>query len=190
MTNEERRQSAKAEKQRQKKGKLKTKAIRYCWGDQIIRFEKKCFGWHYTGHTVDEDVSYEAYESGNSVKVRENRKVIKYDYFNRPKVWKKNFLAVLTETLSNLVSFIRRLILPFSVILAIIAVIIGFMSESWTFGIVVLCVYAGIIALSLALAGLGALWTKVFKLKEKTDEILTQNGYAIWDENKEGEFYD
>lgn len=190
MTNEERRQDARAEKQRQKNGKLKTKAIRYFWGDQIIRFEKKCFGWHYTGHTTDVEVSYDAYDAGDSVKVKQNKKFITYDYFERPRVWKKNALFMLTEMLSNFVSSVRRFTLPLSIILLIIGVIVGFIGESWTFTVVVLCVYAGIIALSFVLAGLGALWMKVFKLKKETDKVLTENGYAIWDDNEEGEFHD
>ena len=186
MTSDER----KAERARRKKGKLKVKAIRYFWGDQIIRFEKRCFGWHYTGHTCDVETSYEAYDAGNSINIKQKRKFITYDYFERPKVWKKNALFMTTEILSNFVSLVRRFTLPLSVLLLIIAAIVGFIGESWTFMIVVLAVYAGIIALSFLLAGLGKLWMDVFKLKEKTDEILTSNGFAEWDANEEGEFRD
>lgn len=181
--NEARREEIKKEKARKKKGDLKVKAIRYVLGCQIIKFEKRMFGWHYTGHTVDDDVSYEITDSG---KIKANHKIIKYAYFNRPKVWKKNFLFSFTEFLSNFVSFFRKVYLNLIVVM-IILMVIGFMQEEKTMGIVVLCIGLGLIALSFLLAGLGGLWKKVFKLEEKTDEILTANGYDVWSANEDGE---
>lgn len=181
-----RREEVKKEKQRKKKGDLNVKAIKYAFGCQIIKFEKRMFGWHYQGHTVDDDVTYSVTDNG---KIKKNHKIIKYAYFNRPKVWKTNFLFTLTETLSKIVSFFRRLYLNLIVVM-IVLMIIGFMGDDKTLGIVVLCIGLGLIALSFLLAGLGTLWKKVFKLEEKTDEIFTANGFDVWSSNEEGENLD
>ncbi len=41
-------------------------------------------------------------------------------------------------------------------------------------------VYGGLIGASLLFAGLGLLRRKVFKLREKTDEIQEKNGFVPW----------
>ncbi len=176
-SNEERRQQVKEEKARKKKGDLKVKAIKYALGCQIIKFEKRCFGWHYVGHTVDDDVSYEVTDSG---KVKKNHKIIKYAYFNRPRVWKNNFLFGLTETLSNIFSFCRRLMINLIIVGIALAVI-----PSTRIG--TLITYGVVFVGSFLFAGLGLLWKKLFKLEEKTDEILTESGYDVWSANEDGE---
>jgi len=188
MTNEERREQVKAEKARQKKGDLKTKAIRYTWGCPIIKFEKRCFGWHYVGHTVDEEVSYSAdtnYDTGHT-RINKHVKIIKYAYFNRPKVWQGGFLFGLVEFLANLVSFFRRIALSLIIIVAIITGIVAASGEEAIIGVVI-GIYAGLIVGSFLLAGLGALLKKTMKIEEKTDEILTENGFDVWSANEDGE---
>lgn len=186
MANEERRQEIKAEKARQKKGNLKVKAIKYTYGCPIIKFEKRCFGWHYIGHTVDEDVSYDVVSTNYGAKVRKNTKIIKYAYFNRPKVWKKNFLFGLTEFIANFLSFFRRILIGLLPIQVIIALILAF-TGSVTGAVVIGLVNVALIAAGFAFAGLGLLWKKVFKLEEKTDEVLTANGFDVWSANEDGE---
>ncbi|MCQ2800122.1 MAG: hypothetical protein MJ228_05160 [Bacilli bacterium] len=193
MTNEERRQQVKAEKARRKKGDLKTKAVRYAAGCQIIKLEKKAFGWHYIGHTVDEDVSYSAdttYGDGYATtKIHKHVKIIKYAYFNRPKVWQGGFVLGLVETISNIVSFFRRLALNLIIVPIIITVVMmmGGGDSGAVLGLMWGGIYGGLIGLSLLLAALGFALKKAFKAEEKTDEILTQNGFDVWSANEEGE---
>lgn len=179
----ERREELKAEKSRKKKGECKVKAIRYVFGCQIIKFEKRCFGWHYRGHTVDDDVSYEVTDSG---KVKKNHKITKYAYFVRPKVWENNFLFGLTETISKIFSFVRRVLIN-AIVIGIILFIVGIMTENSGLALGVGLAYGISIAGSFIFAGLGALWKKVFKLEEKTDEILVANGFDVWASVDDGE---
>lgn len=180
---DERREELKAEKSRKKKGDLKIKAIRYAFGCQIIKFEKRCFGWHYVGHTVDDDVSYQVTDDG---KVKKNHKIIKYAYFARPKVWKTNFLFGLTETISKILSFIRRILIN-AIIIGLALFIIGLCIGNTGLALGVGLAYGISIFGSLGFAGLGVLWKKVFKLEEKTDEILDANGFDVWAANEDGE---
>lgn len=46
-------------------------------------------------------------------------------------------------------------------------------------------IFAGSFVLSFALAGLGVLWKKAFKIEEKTDKIFLENGYTVWEGNEE-----
>lgn len=190
MTNEERRQQLKAERARQKKGDLKTKAIKYTWGCPIIKFEKRCFGWHYVGHTVDEDVSYSAdttYGDGYATtRINKHVKIIKYAYFQRPKVWQGGFLFGLVEFLANIVSFFRRIALSLIILVAIIAGICMASGSESVAGIII-GVYAGLIVASFLLAGLGALLKKTMKIEEKTDEVLSENGFDVWSSHEDGE---
>ena len=188
MTNDGKSVVARVEQERQKKGDLRRSSVRFFFGDFIILFEKKCFGWHYIGHTCDVETSYNAYNTGLRVKIKENKKFIKFDYFTRPKVWKKNFLFMLTECLSVIVSFIRRYAIAIAPVLFLILIILSLVAKDWILILYIAILYAIIIALSYGLAGLGLLWRKVFKLKEQTDEILVANGFATWDQNQEGEF--
>ncbi len=50
-----------------------------------------------------------------------------------------------------------------------------------------LITYGVVFVGSFLFAGLGLLWKKLFKLEEKTDEILTENGYDVWSANEDGE---
>ncbi len=189
MTNEERRQEVKNEKARQKKGDLKVKAVKYSYGCPIIKFEKRCFGWHYVGHTVDEDVSYDVVKTSTCEKLKKNTKIIKYAYFNRPKVWKKNFLFGLTEFIANFLGFFRRILIglaPIQIIIGIILIAADAAEGALILGIV----NAALIAAAFVFGGLGFLWKKVFKLEEKTDEVLTANGFDVWSANEEGETID
>ncbi len=184
--NDERREELREEKKRKKKGDLKVKAIKYVFGNQIIKFEKRMFGWHYVGHTVDDDVSYEVTDKG---KIRKKHNIIKYSYFNRPKVWKGNFLFNFTEIISNLISFFRRVLINAVIFVAIILYIIN-MDNPSMFAILFCSIYGGLILGSFAFAGLGYLWKKVFKLEEQTDEVLTANGFDVWSANEDGELID
>lgn len=70
--------------------------------------------------------------------------------------------------------------------MAIIAAIAFIATDSANVALIIGGVYAGLIAASYLLALLGLLWKKVFKLTEKTDAFLEQNGYEKWstyDEN-------
>ena len=154
--------------------------VKYSFSSFIIKFERKCFDWHYVGRNVDDTVeSATVTESG---KVKLNHKIVKYARFERPKVYQKNFLFSLTELISKFISFFRRLAISFSPIVIIACIVLAFMGS--TSVILPVCiVYAVLIAASILFALLGKLWIKVFKLNEKTNEILEKNGYVAWDED-------
>ena len=162
-----------------KKGKLKVKVRKYAFGCQILKFEKKCFDWVCGGHLVtDVDDGYEVSDTA----ITHKHHIVKSVYFGRPYDYAKNFLFSFTEFLSNIVSFFRVLVLNLlipAVIGGIIALVLLPDYIPMIIGIYA-GVYGGLIALSLALAGLGYLWRKVFKLREKTDKIQVAAGYAPW----------
>lgn len=164
-----------------KAGKLKVKGKRYAYGCQLIKFEKKCFDWVCAGEVIaDVDDGYEV----TSTSVKHKHHIVKTIYFRRPYDYKKNFLFKLTEFLSNIISFFRVLALNLLVPAVIVGIVLMVFNQD-IIGTVIgvyAGVYGGLIAASLLFAGLGALWRKVFKLTEKTDEIQVANGYAPWSE--------
>ncbi len=173
-----------------RKGRLKVKGRRYTFGCPIIKFEKKCFDWLCAGSVVTTvDDGYEVTET----KIRHKRHIVKRIYFKRPYDYAKNFLFGFTEFLSNIVSFFRVLMINMIIPVAIGAIILMVLvpkSIILVLGAFV-GVYGGLIALSFLLAGLGYLWRKVFKLREKTDEIQLAGGYAPWsnyEDDKSAEF--
>jgi len=185
----ERRDAAKQERNRQKKGDLKSKAVKYSYAAFIIKFEKRMFGWHYEGkerETIDQGYEATVHDSGR-VTVRHKVKVVKYAWFTRPKVWPKNPLFMITEILSGIVSFFRRIAISLSPIAIIIGIIM--MSNSPEIVGILAGVYGGLIGGSIVLALLGLLWKKVFKLEDKCDQILLDNGFATWSENEEGSHF-
>ena len=142
----------------------------------ILRFEKKCFGWSYEGsETVDEEegnVDITSDSSGN-VHVRERHKFVDILEFTRREHYTKNFLFNLTEALSKLISFIRRLAMSL-VPVAIVGLIIGFVlmgiGGDELSGVLFKVVggfaiaVASLVAASFVFGGLGVLWRKVFKI--------------------------
>ena len=182
----------KAELLRKKKGNLKTKRIRYTLGSQFIQFEKRSFGWHYEGKTVDTvDDGYEAHynEYTGNVSVSHKTHVIKDAYFTRPACWPKNFLTVLTELLSMFFSFIGRILFNILPILVIVGIIVAAVGAGATMIIAVVAGYAGLYVVRLIFALLGRLWKKVFKLQDRCDEELEKYGYVSWTETEEGEHF-
>ena len=162
-----------------KKGKLKVKGRKYAFGCQILKFEKKCFDWVCAGSVVtDVDDGYEVTDT----KIRHNHHIVKHIYFKRPYDYAKNFLFSFTEFLSNIVSFFRVFALNLLIPAVIVAVVVLVLASEYAGTLIGIYagVYGGLIALSLILAGLGSLWRKIFKLREKTDEIQVENGYAAW----------
>ena len=175
-------------------GKLKVKGRKYAYGCQIIKFEKKCFDWVCAGHTVtDVEDGYEVTDTS----IRRKHHIVKSVYFRRPYDYKKNFLFSLTEVLSNIISFLRVLMLSLLVPAVIVGVVLAILyrGEDGFIGMLLGIyggVYGGLFALSFLFAGLGALWRKVFKLTQKTDEIQVANGYRKWSEYEDDnstEFY-
>lgn len=177
---------------KKKAGKLKVKKKKYTYGCQIIKFEKKCFDWVCAGKQVTE-VSDGYDVSGNTV--RRKRHYIKTIYFRRPCDYAKNFLFRLTEFLSNIISFLRVTVLNLLVPAVIVGIVLCLANSDDTsvVGTIIgsyIGVYGGLIAASFLFAGLGALWRKVFKLTEKTDEIQEANGYLKWSEYEDDESTD
>ena len=173
-------------------GKLKVKCKRYSYACPIIKFEKKCFDWVCAGYSVtDVDDGFEVTET----KIKHKHHIVKSVYFRRPYDYKKNFLFGLTEFLSNIVSFFRVLALNLLVPAVIVGVILCVLNSGSSAFIgkmvgIFVGIYGGLIGASLILAGLGALWRKVFKLTEQTDEIQVANGFMRWSEYEDDESTD
>ncbi len=172
-----------------KTGKLKVKSRKYAYGCQIIKLEKRCFDWVCAGQAVTKvDDGLEITDT----RVKRRSYIIKRVYFKRPYDYKKNFLFRLTEFLSNIVSFFRVVALNLLVPAIIVGIIMLFAmsDDSSAVGSIIgvyIGVYGGLIGASLLLAGLGALWRKLFKLTEETDKIQEANGFKKWSEYEDDE---
>lgn len=195
MTEEEKAQyyaQLRAEKNRQKKGELAYRSVKYSFGCPIVKLENRVFGWHYEGKDVKQyNAGYEVNAFGTGL--RRKIKIIKTAYFSRPKVWSSNFLTTLTETVSRIVSWFRRVALTFFWLPILIWMGMQFCGTSSatidSFKTTVFAIYAGLIIASFVLIGLGFLWQKVFKLREKCDQELEKNGFIAWSETDEGEHF-
>lgn len=162
-----------------KVGKLKVKGKKYTLGCQIIKFEKKCFDWVCAGKEIT-DV-HDGWEVTDTTLKRKHH-IISRIYFKRPFDYQKNFIFKLTELISNIISFFRVTVLNFLFPAVIIGAILMFANQDST-GLILgiyFGVYGGLIGASLLFACLGLLWRKVFKLREKTDEIQEKNGFVPW----------
>lgn len=174
-----------------KAGKLKVKGRKYSYGCQLLKLEKKCFDWVCAGKQVtDVDDGYEV----SGTKLKHKHHIVKTVYFKRPYDYKKNFLFSLTEFLSNIISVLRVIALNLLIPAVIVGLLLAFLViDPGSIGTMIgiyFGVYGGLIAASLIFAGLGALWRKVFKLTEKTDEIQEANGYLKWSEYEDDESTD
>ena len=176
------------------KGKLKVRGRKYTFGCQFIKFEKRCFDWVCAGHEVtDVDDGYEVTET----RIKHKHHIVKTVWFKRPYDYKKNFLFGLTEFFSNIFSFFRVLALNLLIPAVIVAVIVGFVTGGDAIPLMAYIyggVYGGTIGGSLLFALLGLMWRKVFKLREKTDEIQLAAGYQRWsdydDDNSTDYYYE
>ena len=173
-------------------GKLKIISKKYAYGSQILRFEKHCFDWVCAGKEVtDVDDGYEITERS----IKRKHHIVKSISFKRPYDYKKNFLFGFTEVLSNIVSFLRVLALNIIIPAVIVGIVLMVLNEDMVGTIlgIYFGVYGGLIAASLILAGLGALWRKIFKLTEKTDAAQEANGFLAWSKYEDDlstEYYD
>lgn len=169
-----------------KKFTIRTVGRVYSLGPQILKLEKKCFGWHCEGREKEVvDDGYTATDHGSYVSVKHNTKLIKYIYFSRPCDYKKNILFSLLEFISNILSRIRVWAINLIVIAIIVAAIFYSTSPQVTQGIAI--IYAALILGSIVVALLGLLVRKVFKLDEKTDQYYAENGYKKWSDYEENE---
>jgi len=173
-----------------KKFTIRTKGKNYTWGPQIIKLEKKCFGWHCEGREQKEvDDGYEATDHGSYISVKHKTKLIKTIYFSRPTDYKKNFLFSLLELISNIISFFRVWALNIILIPIIICVIaaLGEANSADGFIKIIAIIYGSLILGSIVVALLGLLVRRVFKLDQKTDDYYQANGYQKWTEYEEAE---
>lgn len=165
--------SKKVQKRTKKAIKNKVKCVKYFLLLDFVVFERRCFGWHLIDHSKEiKDVQLRIDDDGY---IQSSATVIKKAYFARPNVWQKNFLFSLTEVLAQI--FIKCLDTPVALIyMPCVPLLAGF---------------------SLLFSLLGILWKRLFKLEEKTNEILVkmamQNGVTtkkyrfLWMMN-DGEF--
>ena len=197
MSNNPQRDARRAEQRRRRRGDLANKVVRYTYAPLILKFEKRCFGWHYEGHTITEyDDGYTASynEYSNTVNVTHNTHIVKRAYFTRPKVFPKHPLFLFTEIIESIFGVFRRIAITAMPAVIIIMIILGFVmsndqSSFQAILIPIIVVYAILIGGSLLLAGLGKLWRVLFHLDERCDQILEENGFVAWSDTFEGDHF-
>lgn len=150
----------------------------------LLRLEKKAFGWVYYGTETEDHQSLEV----SSTRAWISHTYVDWLEFRRCTPFSKNILFMLTEILSKIWSFIRRIVLAIGgplFILFIVALLIGLgcgesdlVSTGWDVIKMIALIYAlGIALPSLLFVGLGFLWRAVFKIDKKLSQDLADNGY-------------
>lgn len=166
---------------------IRSVKIRGVFGDKtILKLEKKAFGWHYWGNETEDDPSIDPTSSGGW---RVNHHLVDWLEFRRQSPYSGNFLFCLTEILSNIWSFIRRLVTLIAIPALIFVLVLSLVMQygcndvnTAATGFEVLkylaIVYgAGILAPSFIFIGFGFLWRAVFRLDEKLRAQLRADGY-------------
>ena len=179
----------KMQKEIKRRGKIIYKHRKYSYTNWLLRLEYSLFGWIYAGNEIDEiDDGYSGTVSDSGhVSIRHNSHIVKYAYFCRPAAYPNNILFTLTAFFSRIFSAIRVWMISL-LPLAAAAVGLSFLAGQDT-GVEVLkwvgIAYGIIVGGSIALALLGFLWRKVFRLDQKCDELMEEAGYVAWGDNKE-----
>ena len=145
------------------------------WGGQIVNFEKKAFGWRELGSETGEELTGVDTDTG-----RIKSRAIKVRYYSRPQPYTHNFLFMLCETLSKILSFIRRIaiaLLPLVLIALIVFMSLGEGDFAQNFTVGAAVFYLAAIAGSLLLALLGKILKKALRIEEKLEEDMSDAGY-------------
>lgn len=159
---------------KQKRYKDRTLQIR-CGrlGGQLIRFEKTSFGWREQGSDTESEITG-VDENGNFKK-----SVWKNLYFSRPTPYTSNFLFNIT--LSNIISFIRRLASGFFAFALIACIVVSvFATDEKTLGMawgILIGVYGGLILATLLIGILGRIFKSAFKIEENLEADMMEAGY-------------
>ena len=145
------------------------------WGGQIVNLEKKAFGWRELGSETGEELTGVDTDTG-----RIKSRAIKVRYYSRPQPYTHNFLFMLCEALSKILSFIRRIaiaLLPLVLIALIVFMSLGEgdFAQNFTIGAVIF--YLAAIVGSLLLALLGKILKKALRIEEKLEEDMSDAGY-------------
>lgn len=152
------------------------------WGGQLVKFEKKCFGWRFLGYERQNEIT--GVDERGNVKI----KIFKNLYFSRVSPYTSNILFNLTELLEKIVSFIRRILVnlfPFAFIACLFVTLLGgdggadkIAPKMW---MLLAGVYGGLIAATMLFSLLGVLWKKIFKIEENLETAMTEAGYEYND---------
>lgn len=160
---------------------IQSKSFRGITGDKwLLKLEKKAFGWHFWSTANEHEYGYEISSDGRSGHT--THKIIQWLEFRRPAPYSHNFLFNLTQALSNVFSFFRRIFITIGLPVLIITLILGLVCQygcdAADFGNIFLSVakwlavaYAVSIGGTFMCAGFGLLWRKAFKIDKKLQEI-------------------
>lgn len=152
----------------------------------LLKLEKRAFGWHFWSSETEDQVGFEVNEHGGRV----THKYIQWLEFRRKANYSGNFLFNLTEVLSKIFSFLRRLLVSFIIHAIVVTLILGITMTygcndarggATTFELakwLAVAYAAGLLAPSLLFAGLGFLWRKLFKVDQKLQAKLRDAGYS------------
>ncbi len=148
------------------------------WGGQLIKFEKKCFGWRFLGYEKQSEIT--GVDDHGNIK----RSIFKNLYFKRVSPYTNNFLFKLTELLDKIISFVRRILVnlfPLAFIACLAVTLLGgggdadkIAPKMW---MLLAGVYGGLIAATLLFGLLGFIWKKIFKIEENLETAMTEAGY-------------
>ncbi len=146
----------------------------------LLDFERRCFGWIYTGDRIETTYNIEKAKTSNQ----------KFHCYFRVSPYTNNLLFKLTELISLIIYFIRaivRYLLIPVIALGLIAALTGaigiyddpdIVSTGLSLAGVTLLVYVlGLVVPTLIVSGLGALWRNIFKIDDVLREKLEENGY-------------
>ena len=148
----------------------------------LMTFEYNCFGYKKAGNEVHKEFDgfEDCYWDGNEIKGGEAKwKTVRTAYFARPEEYPTNILFGLLEIIMQLVSFVRVLLSPLALGLALFFLFLGDESKTGAtiFGYIFLAH-----AISFVIAIAGSIVRKIFKLDEQMDDLCDENGWKRWSE--------
>lgn len=160
---------------------IQSKAFRGVTGDMwLMKLEKKAFGWHFWSSATEDQVGFEINSDGTNGHV--THKYIQWLEFRRQAPYSGNILFNLTETLSRIFSFFRRLLISLGMTVLIICLVIGLVFQfgfdsadtaaplfdvaKW-----LAIAYAIAAGITFVFAALALLWRKMFKIDDKLKAI-------------------
>lgn len=147
------------------------------WGGQLIKFEKKSFGWDFQGSFTAKE-----FDGVDDKNLKPKFKVFKKLFFIRHKPYTNNFLFKLTEFIEGIIAFFRKIYINLFPLILVASIAItclmgdseGLAGKLWDS---VLGILFGLIAATFIFSLLGRLWIKVFKIEENLETSMTEAGY-------------
>ena len=147
---------------------------RQFWEGWLTKLQKKAFGWEFSE-------GYSETEHGIDSNWNHTETTTHYYVFKRFSPYTGNILFNLAEMISNLICFLRRLVGVLFLPGLVVTFILAFLGmDTSTIGVVGGTVIAApflAILLGLAAAIVGGVLKKIFRIEEKLQDEMEENGY-------------